>query len=247
MKTRIRCVALDDEPLALEIIQEYVEQEPGLELVCGTTNQEEALNLISQGGIDLLFLDIQMPGMSGLEFIKMVDGPCDIILTTAFPQYALEGFELDVVDYLLKPIPHDRFRRAVQKVKDKKRLEALSMSDSGSVPPRDGHFFVKTDYATQRIDYDEVHYIEGLKDYVAIHTDSGKIISLQVMKKMEEFLPSAYFIRVHRSFIVALDRIRKVERNRLFVAGREIPIGETYKHAFHERIAKLQKRWVNKK
>lgn len=240
MSTLIRCLALDDEPLALEIMESYIEQEAGLELVCCTTNQDEARTLINQGNIDLLFLDIQMPGMSGLEFIKTVDGPCDVIFTTAFPQYAWEGFELEVVDYLLKPISYDRFKRAVQKVQDKKRLEALSTSSLEPVSKPGGHFFVKTAYATQRIDYAEVLYIEGLKDYVAIHTDSGRIVSLQVMKKMEEFLAPAQFIRVHRSFIVALDRVRKVERNRLFIGDREVPIGETFKQAFHERIAQLQ-------
>lgn len=223
-------MAVDDEPLALELISEYIDDTPELILAATTSRPQEVIDLVSQHGVELLFLDVQMPGMTGIEVIKKLEGRCEVILTTAFPQYALDGFELDVVDYLLKPISFERFNRAVQKVVEKLRKDhGGELAPSPAVPD---HFFVKTDYKTQRINFDEVLYIEGLKDYVSIYTDSGRVVSLQVMKKMEEFLPSDRFVRVHRSYIVALDRIKQVEKNRLQIGEHEIPIGETYRDLF---------------
>lgn len=228
MQNRIRCMAVDDEPLALELISEYIENTPELQLSATTTQAEEVMELVEKHGIELLFLDVQMPRMTGIEVIKKLDGRCAVVLTTAFPQYALDGFELEVVDYLLKPISHERFSRSVQKVLEKFKLDQLRGNESSA----QDHFFVKTDYKTQRINYSEVLYIEGLKDYVSIYTDTGRVVSLQVMKKLEEFLPPNRFVRVHRSYIVALDRIRQVEKKRLFIEEREIPIGETYRDQF---------------
>ncbi len=227
-------MAVDDEPLALELLSEYIEDTPELLLTGTTTRPEEVLELVERNGVELLFLDVQMPGMSGIEVVRMLEGRCEVILTTAFPQYALDGFELEVVDYLLKPIAFDRFGRAVQKIVERRRLEQMAVSDSNGADP--DHFFVKTDYKTQRIDYDEVLYIEGLKDYVSIYTDTGRVVSLQVMKKMEEFLPSDRFLRVHRSYIVALDRIRRVEKNRIYIGEQEIPVGETYRDLFYKTL-----------
>lgn len=227
-------MAVDDEPLALELLSEYIEDTPELLLTGTTTRPEEVLELVERNGVELLFLDVQMPGMSGIEVVRMLEGRCEVILTTAFPQYALDGFELEVVDYLLKPIAFDRFGRAVQKIVERRRLEQMAVSDSNGADP--DHFFVKTDYKTQRIDYHEVLYIEGLKDYVSIYTDTGRVVSLQVMKKMEEFLPSDRFLRVHRSYIVALDRIRRVEKNRIYIGEQEIPVGETYRDLFYKTL-----------
>jgi len=231
-------MAVDDEPLALELLTEYIEDTPELLLTTTTTRPEEVLELVGQHQVELLFLDVQMPGMSGIEVVKLLNGRCEVILTTAFPQYALDGFELEVVDYLLKPIAFDRFGRAVQKIVERRRLEQLEVLDSNGAQP--DHFFVKTDYKTQRINYDEVLYIEGLKDYVSIYTDSGRVVSLQVMKKLVEFLPPDRFVRVHRSYIVALDRIRQVEKKRLFIEGQEIPIGETYRDHFFKTFQQRQ-------
>lgn len=236
MQNPIRCMAVDDEPLALELLSEYIENTPELLLIRTTTQPEKVVELVEQEGVELLFLDVQMPGMTGIEVIRKLEGRCQVILTTAFPQYALDGFELEVVDYLLKPIAFDRFSRSVQKVVEKLRRENLPPNDA-SAPD---HFFVKTDYKIQRINYQDVLYIEGLKDYVSIYTDSGRIVSLQVMKKMEEFLPSDRFMRVHRSYIVALDRIRQVERNRVFIGEHEIPIGETYRDLFFKTFQQRQ-------
>jgi two-component system LytT family response regulator len=240
MQQPIKCLAVDDEPLALDIITEYIEQTPVLQLVTTTCNPYEVVQLVNDHQVDLLFLDVQMPGMTGIDVIKLLNGRCEVILTTAFPQYALDGFELEVIDYLLKPISMDRFRKAVQKVVDKfQRKDALpsQASISGTQNPdsqtdRPDHIFVKTDYKNQRIDFDRILYIEGLKDYVSIYTDEGRVVTLQVMKKMEEFLPSDQFMRVHRSYIVSLKKIKSVDRNRIYISDQIIPIGDTYKEAF---------------
>lgn len=241
MQQPIRCLAVDDEPLALDIICEYIEQTPALHLMKTTTSPHEVVDLVEQHQVELLFLDVQMPGMTGIDVIKLLQGRCEVILTTAFPQYALDGFELEVIDYLLKPISFDRFNKAVHKAIEKINLKksgiATQQATNGSstatnAPERKDHFFVKTDYKNQRIDFDQILYIEGLKDYVSIYTETGRVVSLQVMKKMEEFLPAEQFMRVHRSYIVSLDRITSVDKSRIYIGDQIIPIGETYKDGF---------------
>lgn len=235
MQKPIRCMAVDDEPLALELISEYIEQTPELELIGTSLDPAGVKNAVLDLGIDLLFLDVQMPGMTGIEVVKQIHGSCDIILTTAFPQYALDGFELEVTDYLLKPIAYDRFSRAIQKILDRKRLEIRAEAET-EVDAEPDHFFVKTDLKMQRIDFDEVLYVEGLKDYISIYTYSGRVVTLQAMKRMDEFLPTKRFMRVHRSYIVAIDKIQQIEKNRIVIEGQEIPIGETYKEAFQKKF-----------
>lgn len=235
MQKPIRCMAVDDEPLALELISEYIEQTPELELIGTSLDPAGVKHAVLDLGIDLLFLDVQMPGMTGIEVVKQIHGSCDIILTTAFPQYALDGFELEVTDYLLKPIAYDRFSRAIQKILDRKRLEIRAEAET-EVDAEPDHFFVKTDLKMQRIDFDEVLYVEGLKDYISIYTYSGRVVTLQAMKRMDEFLPTKRFMRVHRSYIVAIDKIQQIEKNRIVIEGQEIPIGETYKEAFQKKF-----------
>lgn len=235
MQKPIRCMAVDDEPLALELISEYIEQTPELELIGTSLDPAGVKHAVLDLGIDLLFLDVQMPGMTGIEVVKQIHGSCDIILTTAFPQYALDGFELEVTDYLLKPIAYDRFSRAIQKILDRKRLEIRAEAET-EVDAESDHFFVKTDLKMQRIDFDEVLYVEGLKDYISIYTYSGRVVTLQAMKRMDEFLPTKRFMRVHRSYIVAIDKIQQIEKNRIVIEGQEIPIGETYKEAFQKKF-----------
>lgn len=235
MQKPIRCMAVDDEPLALELISEYIEQTPELELIGTSLDPAGVKNAVLDLGIDLLFLDVQMPGMTGIEVVKQIHGSCDIILTTAFPQYALDGFELEVTDYLLKPIAYDRFSRAIQKILDRKKLEIRAEAET-EVDAEPDHFFVKTDLKMQRIDFDEVLYVEGLKDYISIYTYSGRVVTLQAMKRMDEFLPTKRFMRVHRSYIVAIDKIQQIEKNRIVIEGQEIPIGETYKEAFQKKF-----------
>lgn len=231
----IRCIAVDDEPLALDIIADYVAKIPELTLVASTTNAIEALTLVQNGAVDLVFLDVQMPELTGIQFVKIINGKCDVILTTAYPQYALDGYELNVVDYLLKPIAFDRFYRSVQKVLNAKTAK---IPEASVTLPGDAvdFFFVKTEHKIQRVDLDNIRYIEGLKDYISIYTAAERIVTLQNMKKMEEILPANRFVRVHRSYIVALDKIRSIERGRIFIGDTTIPVGDTYKDAFFKRI-----------
>lgn len=232
----VRCIAVDDEPLALDIIADYVAKVPELALVASTTNAIEALTLVQNGDVDLVFLDVQMPELTGIQFLKIINGRCDVILTTAYPQYALDGYELNVVDYLLKPIAFDRFYRSVQKVLNSK-IQKIQQPVSASLPGDAVDFiFVKTEHKIQRVDLDEILYIEGLKDYISIYTPSERIVTLQNMKKMEDILPTNRFLRVHRSYIVALDKIASIERGRIFIADKIIPVGDTYRDTFYKYI-----------
>ena len=237
----IRCIAIDDEPLALDIITDYVSKIPELTLVASTTSAIEVLPIIQNGEVDLVFLDVQMPELTGIQFLKILNGRCDVILTTAYPQYALDGYELNVLDYLLKPIAFDRFYRAIQKVLSQR---AHKPQDAG-IPPAQpqetvGFIFVKTEHKIQRVDLDDILYIEGLKDYISIYTASERVVTLQNMKKMEEILPTNRFIRVHRSYIVALDKISSIERGRIFIDNNVIPVGDTYRDAFFRHIGDRQ-------
>lgn len=233
----VRCIAVDDEPLALDIIADYVGKIPELTLVASTTNAIEALTMVQNGEVDLAFLDVQMPELTGIQFLKIINGKCDVILTTAYPQYALDGYELNVVDYLLKPIAFDRFYRSVQKVMNNRAQQPVPAHIAVPTPSDAVDFiFVKTEHKIQRVDLDDILYIEGLKDYISIYTAAERIVTLQNMKKMEDILPSNRFVRVHRSYIVALDKIASIERGRIFIEDKIIPVGDTYRDAFYKFI-----------
>ncbi|WP_423147565.1 LytR/AlgR family response regulator transcription factor [Rubrolithibacter danxiaensis] len=228
----IRCLIVDDEPLALDILTDYVEKVPSLKLVKATTSAFEALNLVQENQADLVFLDVQMPELTGIQFLKIINGKCAVILTTAYPEYALQGYELDVKDYLLKPIAFDRFYKAVQKVEAK-----IPAAPEVQVQSNASNFiFVKTEHKIQKIYLDDILYIEGLKDYISIFTPAERIITLQNMKKMEESLPAGRFIRVHKSYIISLDKIECIERSRIQIADKIIPIGDTYRDSFFKLI-----------
>lgn len=244
----LKCIAVDDEPLALDIIEDYVSKVPFLELVKRTENAIEALQLVQAGGIDLVFLDIQMPDLTGIQFLKIANNKASYILTTAYSQYALESYDLNVSDYLLKPIAFDRFYKAVEKVYNLHKKDAEPVA-TAPVPvvapvaavvanhqPVQDFIFVKTEHKIQKIELDDILYIEGLKDYISIYTKAERIITLQNMKKMEETLPSAAFIRVHKSYIIALDKIESIERSRITICGKIIPIGDTYRDEFFKHI-----------
>lgn len=244
---KLKCIAVDDEPLALDIIEDYISKVPFLELVKRTENAIEALQLVQAGGIDLVFLDIQMPDLTGIQFLKIANNKASYILTTAYSQYALESYDLNVSDYLLKPIAFDRFYKAVEKVHQLHKNNAdlavpapapvavAAPSPPVSQPVQD-FIFVKTEHKIQKIELDDVLYIEGLKDYISIFTKAERVITLQNMKKMEETLPSTQFIRVHKSYIIALDKIESIERSRITICGKIIPIGDTYRDEFFKRI-----------
>lgn len=244
----MRCLIVDDEPLAHTILSDYVRKVPFLTLVGATTSPIEALTQVQRGEVDLLFLDIQMPELTGMQFLNLlrrgVTGhDCRVILTTAYSEYALDGYEHDVVDYLLKPISFERFYRAVQKVMPSASAPTLPPADSpvsiSPAAPTDAvrdFIFVKTEYRLQRVSLGEILYVEGLKDYVSIYTTTERILALQTMKTMEEKLPTSQFVRVHKSYIVAVSHIESVERNRIYIGKAVIPIGDTYRDAFFRHI-----------
>lgn len=245
--TKLKCIAIDDEPLALDIIEDYVSKIPFLELVKRTENAIEALQMVQAGGIDLVFLDIQMPELTGIQFLKIANRKANYILTTAYSQYALESYDLNVSDYLLKPIAFDRFYKAVEKVHN--QLKAAAPAEATLQPPIaatvaatqpvnsiQDFIFVKTEHKIQKVELNDILYIEGLKDYISIFTRTERIITLQNMKKMEETLPKGQFIRVHKSYIIALDKIESIERSRIAICGKVIPIGDTYRDDFFRHI-----------
>lgn len=237
----LKCIAVDDEPLALDIIEDYVSKVPFLQLVKRTENAIEALQMVQAGGIDLVFLDIQMPDLTGIQFLKIANSKANYILTTAYSQYALESYDLNVSDYLLKPIAFDRFYKAVEKVHNQlqKQEPAAAVPEPVPVvpsPTAQDFIFVKTEHKIQKIELDNILYIEGLKDYISIFTKTERVITLQNMKKMEETLPKGDFIRVHKSYIIALDKIESIERSRIAIAGKTIPIGDTYRDEFFKLI-----------
>lgn len=233
----IRCLVVDDEPLALDIIEDYISKVPFLELVKSTTSAIEGLSLVQNDRIDLVFLDVQMPELTGLQFLKILNGKCDVILTTAYSQYALEGYELDVIDYLLKPIAFDRFYKAAQKaLHQKQNSSPVPLPEVPVTHTPHSFIFVKTEHKIQKIYLDDVLYIEGLKDYISIFTKNERIITLQNMKKMEDALPTGRFVRVHKSYIVALDKIDSIERSRIQISDKIIPVGDTYREAFFKLV-----------
>lgn len=233
----IKCLVVDDEPLALQILEDYISKISFLHLVKATINPIEALALVQQGGIDLVLLDVQMPELTGIQFLKIANGRVRVILTTAYPQYALDGYDLDVIDYLLKPIAFDRFYKAVQKV------QQLMQPEKPQVVPvpvqqdiKDDFIFLKTENKIQKVYLNDMLFIEGLKDYISIFTLSERIITLQSMKKMEEALPEKHFVRVHKSYIVAINKIESIERSRIYIGKKVIPVGDTYKDSFFKII-----------
>lgn len=244
----LKCIAVDDEPLALDIIEDYVSKVPFLELVKRTENAIEALQLVQTGEIDLVFLDVQMPDLTGIQFLKIASNKASYILTTAYSQYALESYDLDVSDYLLKPIAFDRFYKAVEKVHirlNQQQTTPVPVAAAPVLPPSPpvlpvepvmDFIFVKSEHKIQKIELSDILYIEGLKDYISIFTRNERVITLQNMKKMEETLPSSQFIRVHKSYIIALDKIESIERSRISICQKIIPIGDTYRDEFFRRI-----------
>jgi DNA-binding LytR/AlgR family response regulator len=226
----LRCIAVDDEPLALEVLESYIRKVPSLQLVGLCGGALEAIRVLSPGAVDLVFLDVDMPDLTGTQLLRTLKHPPLVIFTTAYPDYALEGFELDAVDYLLKPVPFDRFLRAVNKAQERLHPSAAPAAAATTPPPSEPNFiFVKTEYKTLRVDLDDILYVEGLKDYVLIHTRQKKIITLLSLNKMVEKLPPTHFLRVHRSFIVAVNKMDSIERNRIRIGDAEIPVGDLYR------------------
>lgn len=232
----LNCLIVDDEPLALDLLENYVTKTPFLSLAGRCENAFQAMERIQQNDIDLLFLDIQMPDLNGIEFSKTLGERPKVIFTTAFDQYAVEGFRVNALDYLLKPISYPEFLQAANKAK--RWYERSSKATAPTESPNT--IFVKSDYKLVQIDLNKVLYIEGVKDYVRIflEDDAKPVMSLMSMKSMEERLPADRFMRVHRSFIVQMDKIKTIERNRIVFGKEYIPISDTYKEKFMEFLNK---------
>jgi two-component system LytT family response regulator len=234
----IKCIIVDDEQHAIDILVHYVSQTPFLELVGSTTNPIEALQLVTGKKADLVFLDIQMPELTGIEFIQAIHGTARVILTTAYSEFALQGYELDVVDYLLKPIRLPRFLSAVQKVA--KLMNESSAESAKEESIEDDYIFVKTESKGKllKINLEDIDYIEGMKNYVAIYRNGQKTLVYASMKEIEERLPGREFLRVHKSYIIPISRITGIEGNlvRLKNVAAEILIGENYKAELMEII-----------
>lgn len=234
---KLSCIIVDDEPLALDILEEYVRRTPSLELAGRFTGSVEALKRINENPADIAFLDIQMPGLGGIDMSKLISGHTRVIFTTAFPQYALEGFKVDALDYLLKPISFQEFSRAVEKAEEwfNMKRAAETGTHAGEEPQS---LIVKSDYKQFVIPIDTIVYIEGIRDYIRIHTDDGgSVQTLMNMKTVEETLPRNRFARVHRSYIVNVDKVKKIERTRIVFGDVVIPISDTYKESFHKLLA----------
>jgi two-component system, LytTR family, response regulator LytT len=229
----INVIAIDDEPLALQLVTGYIEKTPGLNLQGKFDNPLDAMDFIASEDVDLIFIDIRMPDLSGLEFTRsMAKGP-KVIFTTAYEKYALDGFRLEVVDYLLKPFSYEEFLKAVQKVQ---KLIKLEKGVPDRVNVNDEFLFLKSDYKIKRINFNDILYIEGLKDYVKVHTQNSikPIMSLTTMKLLESKLPVLKFMRVHRSFIVNLEKVDTIERSRIVFGKTYIPVSDQYKDKFQE-------------
>lgn len=233
---KISCLIVDDEPLAVNLLQQYIESVPYLELAAKCYNSIEALSFLHKQKVDLIFLDINMPKLTGIELAKTLSPQQKIIFTTAYSEYAVESYELNAVDYLLKPITFDRFIKAVNKVVD--HFKVSEEEQSIVVPVQEErHFFVKSGKAIVQIFFHEIYFIEGLKDYVSFHTTSGKHVVYKRMKDLEAILPEQFF-RVHNSFIINRQHIRRIEDHHVSIGNELVPVSEKYRDSFYSLINK---------
>ncbi|HNP17549.1 MAG TPA: LytTR family DNA-binding domain-containing protein [Fulvivirga sp.] len=223
---KLKCIIVDDEPLAIEIIESYCDRLEDIEVIATCTNALKAFEIVQQQQVDLIFLDIQMPKLTGIDFIKTLTNPPKIILTTAYRDYALESYELEVVDYLLKPISFERFLVALQKVY---KFEQKIESDDPLMDD-EAYIFLKSDKKMVKVMLSDILFIESLKDYIRIHTAEKNIISHQKISYLEEKLPEECFMRIHRSFIVPIRKIESYSASAIEVPGKELPIGRLYKN-----------------
>lgn len=221
---KINCIAIEDEPLALKKIKEFIEQVDYLTLLEGFNNAVDAIGFLKNNAVDLIFLDIRMKKLSGIQFLESLQLKPKVIITSAYDEYALKGYELDVADYLLKPFTFERFLKSVDKVYNQ-------LNTTKNDNPND-YIFVKTEYRIERIEIRDILYIQGMKDYLQIHTADRKIMTLQTFKNLLEVLPKIDFQRVHNSYIVSVPKIEHIERNRIRIGKELIPISESYRDKF---------------
>jgi len=230
----IKCLAIDDEPLALQLLADNISRIPFLELVASCDDAFAANKIMQEQSIDLIFIDIQMPGITGLQFIQSLIKKPMVIIVTAYKQYALDGFALDVIDYLMKPVSLERFMKACNKAKDFYELKQAAKNTS---LPQHDYMFVNVGYSLMKISFGDITYIEGLKDYIQIHTSiSPKAAVVRMsMKNVEDQLP-LYFERIHKSFIININKITAIRKNSLFIAEKELPVSETYKQVIEKLL-----------
>ncbi|WP_291910236.1 LytTR family DNA-binding domain-containing protein [Chitinophaga sp. CB10] len=229
----LKCIVVDDEPLAIQVLLAFIKKMPELELLRSFNNPLEALAFMKSNPVDLVFLDIQMPELSGMEFMQLLQNDASVIIVSAYDDYAVEGFEKEALDYLLKPVSFERFVKAVQRAVSRRALPEKPSANLGK------HLFVRTDKRIIRLDISDILYIEALRNYVAIQTPTQKILTLQNLRSFEDALGKE-FMRVHKSFIVALNKIDSIERQRIFIQQYHVPIGDAYFKQFMEAIAMLK-------
>lgn len=237
LKNMLNCIAVDDESLALDLLEDNIQKIPFLNLIKRCKNAFEAVDVLQKEHIDLIFLDIQMPGITGVQFLQSLKNSPMVIFVTAYQQYALEGFNLDVIDYLLKPIDFERFLKAVNKAYELYNLRSGKQT-AEIVEPVSDSIFVNADYSLVKIKINEITFIEGLKDYIKIHVNSSAkpVITRMTMKGIEEKLPSAGFFRVHKSFIISLDKIESIRNLKIKIGTAQIPVSEHYSEDFFKAI-----------
>jgi two-component system response regulator LytT len=226
----MKCLVVDDEPLALDILESYIKKVPDLELVGKCSNALEASEFLKNHKVDLMFLDIQMPEITGLEFMRSLSNPPLVVFSTAYSEFAVEGFELNALDYLLKPVAFDRFNKTIERVRE---YMSLKKSDEVEAPDLENdHIFIKSNQKQVKLSYDQIFYVEAFADYVKLYTAEKRYITLQTMKNMELKLPKEKFIRVHRSFIVGLKYITSFNSSEVEIGAVKIPVGKNYKDEF---------------
>lgn len=237
---KISCIAIDDEPLALELIKDYTGRVPFLKLDGLFENGIEVLDWLNEKSTDLIFLDIMMPEITGIQFMEALNNRPMVIFTTAYEDYALKGFELDVVDYLLKPITFERFLKAVlkarERLQEKKKDTTTAKTEANAPEAEVDYIFIRSGGHLKRIDLISILYIEGMSDYLRIHTDKERIMTLMNFQTMLSLLPYNYFLRVHRSYIINLKRINSIESNAVVIGGKHIPVSRNFKEELFKRI-----------
>lgn len=247
MSNTINCIIVDDEPLAQRVIEKFLEDLPNFKVLAKCNNAFEAMDAINENAVDLMFLDINMPKLTGLSFLKSIKNPPLVIITTAYSEYAIEGYELDVVDYLKKPFSFERFFKAVQKVQERLKKhetpisEVLAEEEVSHVEvfadlSTSKFIFVKANKKNHKVDIDDIFFIEALGDYIKIHTSNQVLVTYQSMKKIELILPSSVFVRIHKSYIVSVNKIKSVEGNMVEVKNEKLSIGNSYKQQFQDFV-----------
>ena len=232
---KINCIAIDNEPLALDKMRQYIDKVDCLNLLQTLDSGVDALNFLKNNSVDLMFLDIQMEDLTGIQLLEAITVKPKVIITTAYDSYALKGYELDVSDYLLKPISLNRFIKAVDKIYNKLNSNGnnvrIQYPDTEQIK-KDDFIFVKTEYRIQKVNFKDILYIEGMKDYLQIHTEDKKIMTLQNFNTLLDHLPTDDFIRVHKSYVISVNKIKSVERKNISIGDVKIPIGETFREHF---------------